>query len=42
MLRGAMGTSPTSGLVSYLRALLFVVWGVAESVDPPPRVLIER
>jgi hypothetical protein len=37
-----MGTSRTPGLVSYLRALLFVIWGVSESADPPPRVLIER
>jgi hypothetical protein len=41
MLRRAMGTSPP-GLVSYLRSLLFALWGISESVDPPPRVLIER
>ena len=42
MLHFAMGTSPTPGLVSYLRAFLFALWGISEAVDPPPRVLIER
>ena len=42
MLRSAMGNSPPPGLVKYLRALLFAVWGISETVDPPPRVLIER
>lgn len=42
MLRGEMGTSPPPRLVGYLRALLFVLWGLGEAVEPPPRVLIER
>jgi len=37
-----MGISPTPGLLGYLRALLFALWGLTETADPPPRVLIER
>jgi hypothetical protein len=29
-------------LLGCLRALLFTLWGISGSGDPPPRVLIER
>jgi hypothetical protein len=37
-----VGVSPGQGLVSFVRALLLALWGLHETVDPPPRVLIER
>jgi len=37
-----MGAPSGQELVSYLRTLLFALWGISMREDPAPRVLIER
>lgn len=37
-----MADSSQAGWAGYLRALMYVLWGIPQVVDRPPRVLIER